>query len=90
MTSQWSNSKTDRPRARQVQIMEAIAYHIAFHNFDVDDLRSMNEEGMTVKVRFDTESYATPSGYTEVSGIRLGDADLVRVMDMASEIEWPK
>jgi hypothetical protein len=70
--------------------MEAIAYHIAFYDFSLEDLRSMNEEGMTVKVRFDTEPYATPSDCTEVSGIHLEDADLVRIMDMADEIEWPK
>ncbi len=90
MTSLWSGGQTTEPRTRQTQIMEAIAYHIAFHNFDIDDLRGMNEEGMTVKVRFDTESYATPSDYTEVSDIHLEDADLVRIMDMANEIEWPK
>jgi hypothetical protein len=88
MTNQKSNGTTAEPRTRQIQIMEAIAYHIAFYQFDLEDLRSMNEEGMTVKVRFNTEVYASSTDFTEVSDIRLDDADIIHVMDMANEIEW--
>jgi hypothetical protein len=84
-----ADDRETEPTARDMQIMQAIAYHIAFYEFDLADLRSMNEEGMTINVRFDNETYESLADHTEVSGIHLSDADITRVMDMASEIEWP-